>query len=145
MKTAELAKSCQQTREAALDALAWAANPRNERKLSQNRSKIERVLRRNAAEAERLEHTLSQPGCVAVFGPSQAGKSYLISVLARPEGEEALIAKFDGAVPEIDFIKSINPLGGEEATGLVTRFTLRKKPTPAGSPCACACSPRPTS
>jgi hypothetical protein len=134
MKAAELAKSCQQTRAAALDALGWAANPRNERKLSQDRSKIERVLRRNAAEAERLENTLAQSGCVAVFGPSQAGKSYLISVLARPEGEEALIAKFAGAVPEVDFIKDINPLGGEEATGLVTRFTLKGKATPEGFP-----------
>ena len=134
MTAAELAKSCQQTRTAALDALAWAANPANEHKLSLNRTKLERVLRRNAAEAERLEHTLAQPGCVAVFGPSQAGKSYLISVLARSEGEEALIAKFDGSVPEVDFIKSINPLGGEEATGLVTRFTLRGKLAPAGFP-----------
>jgi hypothetical protein len=134
MKATELAKSCRQTRAAALDALKWAANPRNERKLSQDRTKIERVLRRNAAEAERLENTLAQPGCVAVFGPSQAGKSYLISVLARPEGEEALIAKFSGPVPEVDFIKSINPLGGEEATGLVTRFTIKGKPTPTGFP-----------
>ena len=134
MTAAELAKSCQQTRTVVLDALAWAANPANEHKLSLNRTKLERVLRRNAAEAERLEHTLAQPGCVAVFGPSQAGKSYLISVLARSEGEEALIAKFDGSVPEVDFIKSINPLGGQEATGLVTRFTLRGKLAPAGFP-----------
>ena len=91
-------------------------------------------LRRNAAEARRLENTLEQPTCIGVFGPSQAGKSYLISVLARREGEEAMIAKFDGAMPEVDFIKSINPLGGEEATGLVTRFTLRGKPAPEGFP-----------
>ena len=134
MNAEEIAQACRRTKAATADVLNWIANPRNEKKLSQDRSKIERILRRNAAEARRLENTLEQPTCIGVFGPSQAGKSYLISVLARREGEEAMIAKFDGAMPEVDFIKSINPLGGEEATGLVTRFTLRGKPAPEGFP-----------
>jgi hypothetical protein len=59
--------------------------------------------------------------CVGVFGPSQAGKSYLISALARDESG-ALLADFSGAVH--DFIGEINPEGGKESTGLVTRFTM---------------------
>lgn len=59
--------------------------------------------------------------CAGVFGPSQAGKSYLISALARGESNE-LIALFGDS--QIDFISEINPEGGKESTGLVTRFTL---------------------
>ena len=69
--------------------------------------------------------------CVGVFGPSQAGKSYLISALARdPDG--TLLADFGGEAH--DFIGEINPEGGKESTGLVTRFTMTKSPTPQGFP-----------
>lgn len=61
--------------------------------------------------------------CAGVFGPSQAGKSYLISALARGESNE-LIAQFGDE--EHDFISEINPEGGTESTGLVTRFTMVK-------------------
>lgn len=56
-----------------------------------------------------------------VFGPSQAGKSYLISALARGQNNE-LTAKFGNETH--DFLSEINPEGGKESTGLVTRFTL---------------------
>ena len=71
--------------------------------------------------------------CVGVFGPSQAGKSYLISAFAR-RGNDPLIADFDGLPDGLDFVREINPEGGAESTGLVTRFTMRRKPTPAGFP-----------
>ena len=70
-------------------------------------------------EARRLEQTFKKPTCVGVFGPSQAGKSYLISVLARKEGEETMIAKFDGPEPEVDFInpdQSVGRQGGDSAS-----------------------------
>ncbi len=60
--------------------------------------------------------------CAGVFGPSQSGKSYLISALAR-KGTAPLLADFAGQ--KIDFIRDINPEGGRESTGLVTRFTLQ--------------------
>jgi hypothetical protein len=36
--------------------------------------------------------------------------------------------------PEVDFIADINPYGDKEATGLVTRFTVKKPKTPPGFP-----------
>ena len=59
--------------------------------------------------------------CAGVFGPSQAGKSYLISALAR-DSQGSLLARF--GAERHDFIQEINPEGGKESTGLVTRFTL---------------------
>ena len=64
---------------------------------------------------------------VAVFGPSQSGKSYLISALAR-RGTDPGLARFGDRT--LDFVRDINPEGGQEATGLITRFTLR----PAAAP-----------
>jgi hypothetical protein len=69
--------------------------------------------------------------CVGVFGPSQSGKSYLISALAR-KGTAPLLADFAGQT--IDFIRDINPEGGRESTGLVTRFTLQ--PASGATPAA---------
>lgn len=89
---------------------------------------------RSGVEARRLERTFNNPTCVGVFGPSQAGKSHLISVLARKEDEETMIATFDGPERGIDFITRINPFGGKEATGLVTRFSMQAEPTPPGFP-----------
>jgi len=58
---------------------------------------------------------------VAVFGPSQAGKSTLISALGRgPSGS----LKADFGTQSLDFAMQINPEGGNETTGLVTRFSL---------------------
>ena len=62
-----------------------------------------------------------------MFGPSQSGKSYLISALAQDADGSLLAALGDESA---DFIQDINPAGGKESTGLVTRFTL----TPSGAP-----------
>lgn len=70
--------------------------------------------------------------CAGVFGPSQAGKSYLISALARGPRNQ-LEAVFGGETH--DFLSEINPEGGKESTGLVTRFTLAPdQDTPEGYP-----------
>lgn len=70
--------------------------------------------------------------CVGVFGPSQSGKSYLISALAR-DAKGNLLADFAGQTE--DFISAINPEGGKESTGLVTRFTTTQpQGMPAGFP-----------
>ncbi|MDR0339342.1 MAG: putative virulence factor [Desulfovibrio sp.] len=87
--------------------------------------KAGRLMRSCAAAARRKM-------CAGVFGPSQAGKSYLVSTLAgNAEG------KLWTQVGEntYDFLSEINPAGGKESTGLVTRFTLTKPAeAPAGYP-----------
>ena len=60
--------------------------------------------------------------CVGVYGASQQGKSYLVSILARPPGKAQLLARF--GAEKLDFITEINPSGGKESTGLVTRFSI---------------------
>ena len=88
-------------------------------------------LRRGARLFRRCEAAALRKMCVGVFGPSQAGKSYLISALARDKNG-SLLADFGGV--HYDFIKDINPEGGKESTGLVTRFTLTPQHPPKEHP-----------
>jgi hypothetical protein len=135
MKEATLVKACEATERAAQEALAWIADPRNDPRIGQDRAYLERSLRNHAYQARRLARSVERPMCIGVFGPSQAGKSYLVSVLAR-KGETLTALFADAARPEVDFIKEINPYGDKEATGLVTRFSIHKTLTPAGYPVA---------
>jgi hypothetical protein len=119
------------TSEAAQRALAWFAA--NTEKVRAERASLDKDFRKWSLAAKKCEAALERPMSVSVFGPSQAGKSYLISALAR-KGTSPLMADFDGKL--LDFVKDLNPEGGKEATGLVTRFTLRRAKTPAGLPVA---------
>jgi len=82
---------------------------------------------RYARQFERMKKAAARPMGVAVFGPSQAGKSYLISALARKD-TAPLVAKFGEHTS--DFVKEINPGGGKESTGIVTRFTTKPNNSP---------------
>ncbi len=128
---AALAAAARGTAEAAGEAVTWLADNRG--KVREEAQAIARDFRKFARRARKLEAAAERPMCVAVFGPSQSGKSYLISALAR-RGQESVTAMFDGAA--LDFVRDINPEGGQEATGLVTRFTLRPPATVPGNPVA---------
>lgn len=130
-----LIAACEDTAQAAQEALAWVANPLNDPRIGQERTFFERTLRRGAYQARRLALSVERPMCIGVFGPSQAGKSYLVSVLAR-KGDTLTAVFDDTARPEVDFITEINPYGEKEATGLVTRFSVHKVVTPPGFPVA---------
>lgn len=114
-----LAKSCDK-------ALKWVRRNsdivRNEQESLLKDLRHARRALRNCARAARTRMS------AGVFGPSQAGKSYLISALARGENNE-LTARFGKETH--DFLSEINPEGGKESTGLVTRFTLYE---PEGMP-----------
>jgi hypothetical protein len=71
--------------------------------------------------ARKISSSSLRPPCVGVFGPSQAGKSYLVNTLTRPESGN-LMVRFGSK--NVDFLKDINPGGERESTGVVTRFTL---------------------
>jgi hypothetical protein len=130
-----LAAACANTSEAITEALGWVRNDVNASRISSVRATLDRELRRAFIEADRLAKAIERPMCVGVFGPSQAGKSYLVSALARRGTERTLVA-FEGVTPGLDFVRQINPEGGRESTGLVTRFSMRRMPAPLGYPVA---------
>ena len=115
---------------ACADAGVWVA--RNGELVRNEQEGLLKELRRAGRLFRRCARAAGRKMCAGVFGPSQAGKSYLISALARGE-DGTLNARF-GEVMH-DFISEINPEGGKESTGLVTRFTMtRPDSLPEGHP-----------
>ena len=113
------------------DALQWYITSVDER--IQADKGLLRELRTSVVTADRLALAAQSKMAVGVFGPSQAGKSYLISALARSADDSLLTRMGDR---DIDFIAKINPEGGKESTGLVTRFSYCEEELgyPAGLP-----------
>ena len=128
-----LAKRCLVVADLASRAGAWIDDDSNRDKVGAQGPAFARDFRRARFRAGKLATAAGRNMCVGVYGPSQAGKSYLISVLARLKGGD-LVAAFDGAARPVTYLDEINPEGQGESTGLVTRFTTQKVPAPAGYP-----------
>jgi hypothetical protein len=124
----DLARRCAEAEVAARAALAWFA--RYPETVGAQRPVLDKEFRMNAVDAGKLAQAARRPMAVGVYGLSQAGKSYLIATLARRPGEElrALLDQPRG------FLADINPESEKEATGLVTRFTMRRDDGPEGFP-----------
>ena len=121
---------CNALAAAAADAGTWTA--RNAALVRNEQDGLLKELRRAGRVFRRCARAAGRKMCAGVFGPSQAGKSYLISALAR-DAQGTLMARFGGE--QHDFISEINPEGGKESTGLVTRFTMtRPAALPDGHP-----------
>ncbi|MET4687648.1 virulence factor SrfC family protein [Sinorhizobium fredii] len=129
---AELKKICGNALELAQESLAWVSDVANAERVGASRKIAEQQIRKSIIAARKVNAAIDRPMCVGVFGPSQAGKSYLVSVLARDE-DNPLMARFGDLGRDVDFIREINPGGDRESTGLVTRFSVRQEPSPAGS------------
>jgi hypothetical protein len=129
----ELATRCTEVATLSRDALDWVQDPENADTVGPEHKSLVHLLRRASRRAEKLGRAARTKMSVSVFGPSQAGKSFLVSVLARP-GEGRLVADFPGPGGQLDYISEINPEGEGESTGLVTRFTMTKEPMPEGFP-----------
>lgn len=127
----DLSTYCQELADASVDAGDWVN--RNPELVRNEKESLLKDLRKARRAFRNCGRAAARKMCAGVFGPSQAGKSYLISALARGRDTNDLLAKFAGQ--EVDFISEINPEGGKESTGLVTRFTLSEPPNlPAGYP-----------
>lgn len=78
-------------------------------------------IKRTRAEINQVAKSIEAKPVFAIFGLSQVGKSYLVqnilSVNAQP-------LKLQIGGKKIEFIGDINPVGGGESTGLVSRFTI---------------------
>ncbi|WP_424986230.1 virulence factor SrfC family protein [Microbulbifer sp. S227A] len=129
----QLAADCTAFADLTARAQGWIEDPENAELVGVETKSLVQMMRRNARRARRLARAAGTRMSVSVFGPSQAGKSFLVSVLARPE-TGPLIADFDGPGGPLDYIREINPEGEGESTGLVTRFTMDRTPTPEGYP-----------
>jgi len=74
---------------------------------------------------KKLRWAAGRPPCLGIFGPSQAGKSFLVGAMLSHElGNLTVLTKGR----ELDFLKEINPAKGVESTGVVTRFSTRELP-----------------
>lgn len=132
MSAAEtFADAARSTVGSASEAIAWLQEPVNAARVGNEQTALVKDLRRLRLSAGKLERAAALPMCVGVFGPSQAGKSYLVSVLAKPKDSQP-VTMFEGR--ELDFLRDINPEGGKESTGLVTRFSLTPQRHPPGFP-----------
>jgi hypothetical protein len=129
----KLGARCQAVIDGAGEAIDWVAEVRqNAPRLDRDGDGLIEKLRRTRNLCRRLGTAAERPLSVGVFGMSQAGKSYLISTLARA-ADGQLETLLEGR--RLNFIGHVNPPGGgKEATGLVTRFTRQTQATPAGFP-----------
>ncbi len=78
------------------------------------------VLRDLSIRAKKLARAWKRPQAIGLFGPSQAGKSFLIGALLAHELGSLRVRS---RTQELDFLKEINPAKGVESTGVVTRFS----------------------
>lgn len=119
-----LRQASEQLMRASLDARAWVqAVAATAPGVANQSHSLVTATRRAANLGRKLSGAAGRRPCVGVFGPSQAGKSYLVSALARRPGG-SLTCDFAG--DSKDFLREINPPGDRESTGLVTRFTTSR-------------------
>lgn len=85
--------------------------------------------------ARRYKKAIPKRPSIAIFGQSQVGKSYLVSNFAKTPEADSLEVLIPGTKERVDFIEKINPPGGgKEATGLVSRFTIKEDIKPGQQP-----------
>ena len=88
-------------------------------------AKARENLIKNRIQLKRVARAKSVNPAAAVFGESQVGKSYMVDCLLK--SKSGVLDVYDGNGNATGFVEAINPLGGgKEATGLITRFTIKK-------------------
>jgi|GEM_PF-1441851 len=83
------------------------------------------VLRDLLLRTRKLRRAWGRKQSLGLFGPSQAGKSFLVGALLSHELGSLKVLSRGG---EVDFLKEINPAKGVESTGVVTRFSASPAP-----------------
>jgi hypothetical protein len=130
-KDKSLADGCRRMAAASRDALAWIDD--NRERVGVGIEGVRRSLKKHAVEARKLAAAAERPMSVGVFGASQAGKSFLIGALIAPADRPARVVFGAGeGARRLSFLEEVNPQGGDETTGLVTRFSLSPHDTPPG-------------
>lgn len=83
---------------------------------------------------KKVNKAVSKRPSVAIFGQSQVGKSYLVQNLTKPSDDTYLRIKINGKSEEANFLTDMNPIGGKESTGTVTRFSIEQNEAPSSHP-----------
>lgn len=136
MSTAQQAEalvaSCEALRDASERAVAWIADVEDRSStIKQNAPSLTKILRRIENASRRLGRAAGRRMALGVFGPSQAGKSYLVNSLCQEDGGAFMVRIGDA---DFDFLRQINPQNEGESTGLVTRFSTQVEGSPADYP-----------
>ncbi|MBM3644157.1 MAG: virulence factor [Alphaproteobacteria bacterium] len=117
-----LGQDCEALAVAAAEGVAWLRDAAGRSaSVAQQAPSLVAELQKVRNQSRKLARAARRRMCVGVFGQSQAGKSYLVSMLASRDGKP-LQARF--ADRTWDFLREINPPGNRESTGLVSRFGL---------------------
>ncbi|MDX6746984.1 virulence factor SrfC family protein [Polaribacter sp. PL03] len=85
-----------------------------------------KLLQENKRNLNRVIQATNKRPSVAVFGQSQVGKSFLVRSLAKSPKTSKLEVLNSITQERIDFLQKINPPGGRESTGVITRFSTSK-------------------
>ena len=118
----KLAQECESLAVAASEGVSWLKDAANQSPtVAQQAPSLISELQKVRNQSRKLSRAARRRMCAGVFGPSQAGKSYLVSILASRDGRP-LQARFGDKT--YDFLREINPPGNRASTGLVTRFGL---------------------
>lgn len=105
-------------------AIEWS-DLNNDEVVKNGLKKPFKSIRRNLSV---IQQSLEKRPSIAIFGQSQVGKSYLVQNLAKPFGSKYLKIKIAKGIEDVNFLTDMNPDGGKESTGLVTRFTTQEIP-----------------
>ena len=118
----KLAQDCETLAVAASEGVNWLKGAaETSPTVGQQAPSLISELQKVRNQSRKLARAARRRMCVGVFGPSQAGKSYLVSILASHDGRPMQARFGDNSY---DFLREINPPGNRESTGLVTRFGL---------------------
>jgi|GEM_PF-6791802 len=136
-KDKNLARACTVLAESSLEALQWINHPDNEVAVGVKRASLTKAFRKFAVDGRKLAQAALRPMSVAVFGASQAGKSYMVGDFISPKRNPVKVIFSAAGDPPIklNFLETVNPQGGVETTGIVTRFSTQPQDgAPKGFP-----------
>lgn len=109
-------------------ALEWGKHIPEAEQLDYKRKLID--IRR---ELKRIQYAVSEPCSTAAFGESQMGKSYLVSAMLSTPSHPFSVTDGENSYNFIGEINPSSPNSTIEATGVITRFTIRcEDNTPKG-------------
>jgi hypothetical protein len=97
----------------------WISDPAASNHLTSHASVVRSAASEIFYQQSLVEKNSKKRPTVAIFGPSQSGKSYLTAKICE-NSDETVRIKID---KDYDFLRDINPAGGRESTALITRLT----------------------